>query len=399
MKRLSILLSALALAGTSAGAMVPQEFRVPDIPGYVTLAGDLHIHTCFSDGTVWPTTRVAEAAYDGLDFLAITDHLDSRHQKMKKKGYFTEKTDQNTSYLLAKEVSRKYGVDVFHGAELTRGLRIVPAHFNAHFISDAMPILKALESEDSAIDDPMTREQTAVLNGLKEARKQGAFITFNHPNWHPQQPVKTEWMPLHEAVFKGGLMDGIEIVNGDTGLCKEGFHWAIERGLTVVSGTDSHTPMFEDVDYQAGEKRPRTLVFAKDRTEEGIREALFAGRTIVYHEGCFYGAEANMRPFFNEALKVVSTSVKEKSISMKVQNVTSVPIVLSKDTGSENLSVRFRTTVNPGETVVISVQPIYGAPKFDFDECDLNYKVLNYFIDADTPLSVSWHFNIPKTKK
>ena len=399
MKRLSILLSALALAGTSAGAMVPQEFRVPDIPGYVTLAGDLHIHTCFSDGTVWPTTRVAEAAYDGLDFLAITDHLDSRHQKMKKKGYFTEKTDQNTSYLLAKEVSRKYGVDVFHGAELTRGLRIVPAHFNVHFIDDAMPILKALESEDSAIDDPMTREQTALLNGLKAARAQKAFITFNHPNWHPQQPVKTEWMPLHEAVFKSGLMDGIEIVNGDTGLCKEGFHWAIERGLTVVSGTDSHAPMFEDVDYQAGEKRPRTLVFAKDRTQDSIREALFAGRTIVYHDGCFYGAEANVRPFFNEALKVVSTSVKEKSISMKVQNVTSVPIVLSKDAGSENLSVRFQTTVNPGETVVISVQPIYGAPKFDFDECDLNFKVLNYFVDADTPLSVSWHFNIPKTKK
>lgn len=395
MRKRIALLFAITLVAPCLHAMVPQNFFVPDIPGYVTLTGDFHVHTCFSDGAVWPTTRVAEAAYDDLDFLAMTDHVDSRHQKMKKKGYFTEKVDQNTSYKFAKSVSGKYGVTVLHGAEISRGLRLVPAHFNTHFISDAMPILESLESEDAKIEDPMTREEVAVINGLKAARAQNAFITFNHPNWHPQQPVKTEWMALHEKVYQLGLIDGIEIVNSYLGLCPEAFHWAIEKGLTVVSGTDCHDPMFELYDYQVGEKRPRTLVFAKENTPQSIKEAVLAGRTIVYHDDCFYGAETTVRPFFNEALKVLSVEATSGIIRIKVKNTTSAPVILSKDAGSDMLSVQFYTKINPGEETVLEAAPIKGAKLFDFKECDLNYKVLNYFVDTDTPLKLSWHFSIP----
>ena len=48
----------------------------PDVPGYETLKVDLHIHTVFSDGDVWPTVRVEEAVRDGLDAVAMTDHLE-----------------------------------------------------------------------------------------------------------------------------------------------------------------------------------------------------------------------------------------------------------------------------------------------------------------------------------
>jgi hypothetical protein len=51
---------------------------VPDIPGYRTLKGDFHLHTVFSDGSVWPTVRVLEAWRDGLDVIALTDHLEYR---------------------------------------------------------------------------------------------------------------------------------------------------------------------------------------------------------------------------------------------------------------------------------------------------------------------------------
>ena len=47
---------------------------VPEIDGYLTLKGDFHMHTVFSDGSVWPDTRVEEAWSDGLDAIAITDH-------------------------------------------------------------------------------------------------------------------------------------------------------------------------------------------------------------------------------------------------------------------------------------------------------------------------------------
>lgn len=37
---------------------------------------DLHIHTVFSDGNVWPTLRVEEARREGLDLIAMTEHLE-----------------------------------------------------------------------------------------------------------------------------------------------------------------------------------------------------------------------------------------------------------------------------------------------------------------------------------
>src|SRR5690554_7062845 len=54
------------------------NIRIPDIDGYKTLKGDFHIHTVFSDGKVWPDQRVKEAWNEGLDVIAITDHIEYR---------------------------------------------------------------------------------------------------------------------------------------------------------------------------------------------------------------------------------------------------------------------------------------------------------------------------------
>ena len=73
---------ALAFLALCAGATVPHRSSIPDIPGYMTLKGDFHIHTNFSDASVWPVTRIDEADFDGLDFVSITDHLETKHQHM-----------------------------------------------------------------------------------------------------------------------------------------------------------------------------------------------------------------------------------------------------------------------------------------------------------------------------
>ncbi|NNE02167.1 MAG: PHP domain-containing protein, partial [Eudoraea sp.] len=48
----------------------------PNIDGYVTLKADLHQHTVFSDGEVWPTIRVMEALRENLDAISLTEHLE-----------------------------------------------------------------------------------------------------------------------------------------------------------------------------------------------------------------------------------------------------------------------------------------------------------------------------------
>ena len=53
-----------------------RAIEFPNIPGYLTLKCDLHMHTVFSDGSVWPDIRVEEAVKDGLDAIATTEHLE-----------------------------------------------------------------------------------------------------------------------------------------------------------------------------------------------------------------------------------------------------------------------------------------------------------------------------------
>ena len=62
------LLSAVAIAG-GAGAQ-SRFIEFPDVDGYQTLVVDLHIHSIFSDGDVWPSIRVQESLLDGLDLMA-----------------------------------------------------------------------------------------------------------------------------------------------------------------------------------------------------------------------------------------------------------------------------------------------------------------------------------------
>ena len=55
-----------------------REIVIPQVNGYNVYKADLHTHTMFSDGSTLPEYRVSEAWQDGLDIIAITDHLEYR---------------------------------------------------------------------------------------------------------------------------------------------------------------------------------------------------------------------------------------------------------------------------------------------------------------------------------
>ena len=52
-----------------SSAQVRQSINIPDILGYKTITCDLHLHSVFSDGQVWPTVRVDEAWQEGIDAI------------------------------------------------------------------------------------------------------------------------------------------------------------------------------------------------------------------------------------------------------------------------------------------------------------------------------------------
>lgn len=256
--------------------------NIPDIKGYQTLKCDFHMHTIFSDGTVWPTVRVNEAWKEGLDAISITDHIEYRPHSM------DIVADHNRSFELALPLSKEKNIILIHGAEITRNMP--PGHLNALFINNA----NLLDRED-------------INDALKEARDQGAFIIWNHPGWKVQQPDTTLWWKEHTYLLENNLLQGIEVFNSSS-YYPEALDWANDKNLTIFGSSDVHGPMNVENGH-----RPLTLVFAKSRTEGGIKEALFAHRTVVYFGQTLMGKSEFLDPLFFASLEYDNTPLKIKN--------------------------------------------------------------------------------------
>ena len=208
---------------------------------------DVHMHTVFSDGMVWPTTRVNEAFKEGLDAIAITDHIEYRP----KVEEFTSRDHQH-SYDLAKKTADELGIMLIKATEITR--KTPPGHFNAIFIKDANIFDRFVNKEDS-------RNGDNIVETLTEAKNQGAFIFWNHP-WFQHPEDRSEWQAIHEELFSKGLFSGIEVANGGR-FDPLVLGWSMAKNLTVMANTDSHAPVV----LNNGEFRTMTLVFAKKRAK------------------------------------------------------------------------------------------------------------------------------------
>jgi hypothetical protein len=292
----------------SADLNADRTIVFPDIPGYVTLKCDLHMHTVLSDGLVWPAIRVEEAIRDGLDAISITDHLEYQPHKDD-----IPHADRNRSYQLARQASGNSGLLVIHGAEITRAMP--PGHANAIFLEDA----NALN-----VDDPM--------EVFLEAKRQGAFIFWNHPNWTAQREDGVATLTeIHQQLFAEGLLNGIEIVNEDT-YSDEALQIALDHNLTILGNSDIHGLIDWQYDVPAGGHRPVTLVFAKERTENSLKEALEARRTAVWFNNTLVGKSEFLVPLIENSL-VVSRQEIAPVQTLLIENRSDAEWVL------ENLSV------------------------------------------------------------
>ena len=251
----------------------------PDIPGYTTMITDLHQHTVFSDGSVWPDIRVMEALREGVDVISLTEHLEYQpHLKD------IPHPDRNRSFAIANEEAADHGLLLVHGSEITRQAPM--GHSNAIFISDANLLLA---------DAPEVPFQ--------EAKKQGAFVFWNHPAWYAQQPKGNPVLSeFQQARIAAGELHGIEVIN-TTDYSEEALAIALEQNLTIMGTSDIHGLISWDY-IEKGQHRPVTLVFAEDRTLSGLKDALFEGRTVAVYNGLWVGREEYILPLLKASVQV-----------------------------------------------------------------------------------------------
>ena len=310
---------------------IRNEITIPGFDGYQILKCDFHTHTVFSDGLVWPDGRIYEAWQDGLDAVAITDHIEHRINKEWLNG------DLNESYKIASRAADDMDFIVIPGVEITRDKPL--GHLNALFLQDA----NLLEKEDP-------------MDSIAEARKQGAFIIWNHPGW-PDHRVSL--YPIHEQLLADNTIHGIEIMNYKD-FYPQAIHWCASFKKAFIAATDIHCTTLS---VYRNHLRPLTLVFAKEKSLAGIREALFAGRTVALFDGTLAGQDI-LSPLVKSCLKTKPM----KNSCMAITNQSDLPFQI---TGAD------QHYLLPERKTVIIILPPDNLLTFE-----------NCLIDTDRTLSI-----------
>jgi hypothetical protein len=295
-------------------------FTLPVVNGYNIYLADLHTHSAYSDGSVLPKFRIAEAWQDGLDIIAITEHIEYRpaekafYEYLKKytaveynkeKGINIPMVDLNTAVNVAATEGENYDILVIPGSEITRNGTTV-GHFNALFTTDNNLIYD---------EDP--------VQAIRNAKAQGALVMHNHPGW---RKTSLDFTDTEKIAYEEGLIDGVEVMNGSE------FYPGIidrvqERGLFIAANSDIHGATA--VEYRlTGSDRPMTLILARDKSMESIREALESNRTIALGYGELCGEEGLLAELFKASITFDELNVTEKNKVLQLTNKTSIPYLI-----------------------------------------------------------------------
>ena len=272
--------------------------------GFSIISTDLHIHTVFSDGSVWPNIRVKEALNEGLDLIAITDHIE----------YLPHRDDipypdRNRPFNIAKEFNKSSKkLRIINGSEITRDIS-PSGHFNAVFLKDANKLVQ----KDS-------------LTGIIEANKQNAFVFWNHPNWDSTGIARLKEFQTYLVNKK--LLHGIEVVN-ETTYSEEAFQIAIDNNLTILGNSDIHELTEWTHDISSGGHRPITFVLTKGFSDSDLKKALFKGETLVWFKDLLIGKKTVLnkvlksnlifsKPFYPKGKTILHATLQNKSAT-KIQ--------------------------------------------------------------------------------
>jgi predicted metal-dependent phosphoesterase TrpH len=235
------LFAAAVVAGTAIDRATPAPPRLTD--GYHVLAGDFHVHSFpFTWSTVSPCGTVLEARYRGLDVIAMTPHNQIWAGKM-----------------------GRWCSDLLRGPMVLPGEEVTTSSY--HLI--AVGITSFVESG----------ELSSVIDAV---HAQGGVAIAAHP-------YEDVW-PSYDANALEKL-DGAEVVRpeaqNDERMAAQLRTFFGRAPLTAIGSTDYHG--LGPLGYS------RTYVFARERTERAVLDALREGRTVVYDREHVYGDPAMIR--------------------------------------------------------------------------------------------------------
>jgi hypothetical protein len=248
------------------------DFRVyslvPDLFARRPFRGDLHMHSCRSDGRETPAYVAGSCRRIGLDFMAVTDHR-----------LYAPSLEARAAYA---------GVPI--DLEIFPGEEIHPPDCPVHIVSfGARSGMTELFADDAAYRravDTVIRATGAMPPGVvpheygaaawvfDKIREAGGLGIFCHPYWFSDHQYALP-CPLTDWIFERQPFDALELVGGyshdfdsDTlQIARYNDERARGRRLPIVGTTDSHGVERRDMDLF---DRYSTVVFAPSLTAANV---------------------------------------------------------------------------------------------------------------------------------
>lgn len=264
-----------------------------DMAGRIPLRGDLHLHTCCSDGHDDPLNVVANYRGHGYDFMVISDHHryypsletirrygdisdvaiipgEEVHLPYNDVHYVNFGGTYSINALLIGSPNDERGGDdlAWRSLDGNAPARMTGEEYTAMIRERAAKVPLAHESE---------RMSYAVMEWIYEhMQKNGGLGIFPHPYWLCQLMQLPE--EYTEYIYRNKPFDAFEVLGGENYYSHNGFQTALYYDMRakgydypVVGSTDSHNSSAEN---NRNSLICSTVVFAAENTREGLISAI-----------------------------------------------------------------------------------------------------------------------------
>jgi hypothetical protein len=195
---------------------------------------------------------------------------------------------------------------------------------------------------------------------------------------------------VHDTIYDLGWMHGMEIVNGPS-YYPLAYQWCLEKGITIFGNSDVHNPTGLDFSSGGEETRSLTLVFAREKTNESVREALDAGRTAVWRGDELYGQPAYLKAIFDQSVRVLSQPVGlkgEETSFVQIINESDIVFNLTMGEKLEGFSYAPEMILYPGRIAILRFSNTMQGKEGKAD-LSIPFSVTNLFTGPDEHLSVT----------
>ena len=141
---------------------------------------------------------------------------------------------------------------------------------------------------------------------------------------------------MQARAYNEGWVDGVEIINS-TSLYPTVARRCIDNKLFMAANTDAHRPTAQVWGGTNEFFRTMTFIMATKCTEEAIKEALKAQRTIGYSGNHLVGQQRYLVAFFNAAVECRKVATNKQGTTYSFTNLCSVPFLLEHKNNTHKL--------------------------------------------------------------